>query len=75
MEVILKKVLLKISQTGFSFLSGANNFIEEETPAQCFPKPSNIFAKSSFVDVRLGYKYISVLPPDLKEPICKYFLL
>ena len=61
-EVFLKKVFLKISQentcTGVSFLSVASNFINEETPAQCFPKPLIIFAKSSIVDVRLGFKYV-----------------
>ena len=56
------------------FLSAASNFINEETPAQCFPKPLTIFAKSSIVDFRLGYKYASVLPPDLK-PGYKDFLL
>ena len=74
-------MFLKISQnsqkntcTGISFLSATTNFINEETPAQCFPKPLTIFAKSSIADVRLAYKYASVLPPDLK-PICKDFLL
>ena len=38
------------------FLSAASNFINEKTPAQCFPKPLTIFAKSSVVDFRLGYK-------------------
>ena len=78
--MFLKKVFLKISQnsqentcTGVSFLSAASNFINEVTPAQCFPKPLTIFAKSSIVDVRLGYKYTSVLPPDLK-PSLKDFL-
>ena len=55
-------------------LSAVSNFINEETLARCFPKPLTIFAKNSIVDVRLGYKYASVLPPDLK-PICKDFLL
>ena len=81
-EVFLEKVFLKISQnsqentcTGVSFLSAASNFfINEETPPQCFPKPLTIFAKSFIVDFRLGYKYASVLPPDLK-PSCKDFLL
>ena len=76
MEVFLKKVFLKISQnsqentcTRLSFLSAAGNFINEETPAQCFPKPLTIFAKSSIEDFRLGYKYASVLPPDLKTEL------
>ena len=60
--------------TRVSFLSAAGSFISEETPAQCFPKPLTIFAKSYIVDFRLGYKYASVLPPDLK-PSCKDFLL
>ena len=66
MEVFLKKMFLKTLQnsqknacTGVSFLSATSNFISEETPAQCFPKPLTIFAKSSIVDVRLGYKYAS----------------
>ena len=72
-EVFLKKVFLIISQnlqentcTGISFLITASKFINEETPAQFFPKPSTFFAKRSTVDVRLGYKYPSVLLPDLK---------
>ena len=79
--MFLQKVFLKISQnpqentcTRVSFLSAASNFINEETPVQCFPKPLTIFAESSIVDFRLGYKYASVLPPDLK-PSCKDFLL
>ena len=56
------------------FLSAASNFINEETPAQRFPKPLTIFAKSSIVYFRLGYKYTSVLPPDLK-PSYNDFLL
>ena len=57
------KVFYKIWQnsqentsTGVSFLSAASNFINEETLAQCFPKPLTIFPKSSIVDVRLDYK-------------------
>ena len=76
-----KTVLLKISQnlqenvcTGVSFLSAASNFINEEILAQCFPKLLTIFAKSSIIDVQLGYKYASVLPPDLKS-IYEDFLL
>ena len=72
---------LKISQnsqksicTGVPFLACGSNFINEETPAQCFPKPLTIFAKSYIVDVRLGYKYDSVLHLELK-PSCKGFLL
>ena len=61
-------------RTGVSFLSAASSFINEETPAQCFPKPLTIFAKSSIVYVRLGYKCASVLPPDLK-PSHKDFIL
>ena len=76
-EVFLKKIL-KISQenicTGDSFSIAASNFINEEIPAQCFPKSLTIFAKRSIVDVRLGYKYASVLPPDLK-PSNEDFLL
>ena len=60
--------------TRVSFLRAASKFIHEETPAQCFPMPLTIFAKSSIVDVRLGFKHASVLPPDLK-PIYKDFLL
>ena len=52
-EVFLKTVFLKMSQnsqentcTGVSFLTAASNFINEETPAQCFSKPLTIFAKS-----------------------------
>ena len=80
-EVFLKKVFLKISQnsqentcTGVSFLSAASNFINEETIAQCFPKPMTIFAKSSIIDVWLGCKCASVLPTDLKL-ICRLSLL
>ena len=47
------KLFLKMSQnsqentcTGVSFLSATSNFINEETPAQCFSKPLTIFAKS-----------------------------
>ena len=76
-EVFLKKIL-KISQenicTGDSFSIAASNFINEEIPAQCFPKSLTIFAKRSIVDVPLGYKYASVLPPDLK-PSNEDFLL
>ena len=50
--VFYKKVFLKNSQnlhgntcTGFSFLSAASNFINEETPVQSFPKPLNSFEK------------------------------
>ena len=57
-----------------SFLSATSNFINEETLAQFFPKPLTIFTKSFIVDFRLGYKYASVLPLDLK-PSCKDFLL
>ena len=56
-EVFLKKVFLKISQnsqentcTGVFFLCATSNFINEESPAQCFPKPLTIFAKSPIVD-------------------------
>ena len=70
--MFLKKAFLKTTQnskentcTGVFFLSAAGNFINEEVPAHCFPKPLTIFAKRSIVDVRLGYKYASVLP-DLK---------
>ena len=77
--MLFKKLFLKISQnsqenacTAFSFLSAASNFINEETPAQCFPKPLTISAKSSILDVRVGYKYASVLPPDLQKTFfCK----
>ena len=72
-DVFLDKVFLKISQNpqentcnGVSFLSTACNFINEKSLA--------IFAKSSIVDFRLGYKDTSVLPPDLK-PSYKDFLL
>ena len=51
-EVFLKEVFLKTSQnsqentcTGVSFLTTASNFINEETPAQCFPMPLTISAK------------------------------
>ena len=71
--MFLKNVFLKISQnlqentcTGVSFLSAAGKFVNEETPAQCSPKPLTIFGKSSVVDTWLGNKYASVLPPDLK---------
>ena len=80
-EVFLKKVFLKISQnlqentcTKVSFLSAACNFINEETLAQCFPKSLAIFGKSSGVDVRLSYKYTSLLPPDLKPSYKDYLL-
>ena len=73
-------LLLKFSQNSqentcawVSFLCAASNFVNEETPTKCFPKPLTIFAKNSFVGVRLGYKYTSVLPHDLK-PIYKDFL-
>ena len=73
MEVFLKKVFLKMSQNsqentciGVSFLSAASN------SGIVFPEPLIIFAKSLIIDVRLGYKYTSVLPPDLK-PIYKAF--
>ena len=57
------------------FLSAfSSNCIIEEIPAQFFSKPLTIFAKSSIVDVQLGYKYASVLPPGIK-PIYKDFLL
>ena len=63
MEVFLKKVFLKIGQnlqegtcTGVSFLRAADNFINEEPPPQCFPKPLTIFAKGSF-------KLLPLLPP------------
>ena len=48
--------------TGVSFLSAANNFINKEY----FPKSLTIFAKSSIVDIWLGYKCASVLTPDLQ---------
>ena len=71
--MFLKKVFYKISQnlqentcTRASFIIAASKFINEETPAQSFPMPLTIFEKISIVDVRLGYKYTSVLPPDLK---------
>ena len=60
--------------TGVPFLACGSNFINEENPAQCFPKPLTIFAKSYIVDVRLGYKYDSVLHLELK-PSSKDFLL
>ena len=70
-DVFLKKVFLKISQnsqentcTEVSFLSAVCNFINEQTLTQCFLKSLVIF--TSIVDVRLGYKYTAVLPPDLK---------
>ena len=51
-------LFLKISQnsqgntcTGVSFLSAVSNFINEETPVQCFLKLLTIFAESSIVDV------------------------
>ena len=76
--MFFKKMLLKISQNSqektcivISFLSATINLINEETPAQCFPKPLTVH---SIVDVRLGYKYVFVLPPDLK-PIFKDFFL
>ena len=75
------QLFLKISQnsqkstcTGVPFLASSSNFINEETPAQCFPKPLTVFAKSYIVYVRLGYKYDSVLHLELK-PSCKDFLL
>ena len=56
-KVFLKTVFLKIPQylqentcTGASFLSATSNFINEETPAQCFPKPLTTFAKSPIVN-------------------------
>ena len=68
MEVFLKKVYFKILQnsqenncTGVSFLSAASNFINEET----WSKSLTLFAKNSIVDIRLDYKYVSVLPADL----------
>ena len=79
-EVFLKKVFLKIVQNslentciGIFFFNATSNF-NEEAPAQCIPKSLTICTKSFIVDVRLGYKYASVLPPDLK-PIYKDFLL
>ena len=80
-RVFLKEMLLKISENiqkniciGVSLLSPTSSFVNEETPAQCFPKPLTIFVKSSIIYVRLGYKYASVLSPDLKL-IYKDFLL
>ena len=68
MEVFLKKLHFKILQNsqentcaGVSFLSAASNFINEET----WPKSLTLFAKNSIVDIRLDYKYVSVLPADL----------
>ena len=72
-EVVERRCSLKTCPR-VSFLSAASTFSNEETPAQCFPKPLTIFAKSCIVDFRLGYKYASVLPLDLK-PSCKDFLL
>ena len=75
----LEKVFLKILQysqentcTRISFLWATSNFINEEIPAQCFTKQLTAFTKCSIVDVRLGYKYTSELPPNLK-PIFKDF--
>ena len=72
-EVFLKKSFLKISQnsqentcTGISVLSATGNFINEETPAHRFPRPLTIFAKTSIVDIPLGYTYATALPSDLK---------
>ena len=80
-EVFFKKVFWKILQNsqentcnGISFLSASSNFVNEKIPAQCFPKPLTISAKSSIVDVRMGYKYASELPSELK-PIYKEFLM
>ena len=60
-EVFLKTLFLKLSLS-----SQENRFIIKGTPAQCFPKPLNIFARCFIVDIRLGYKYTSVLPPNFK---------
>ena len=71
-SVLIVPLFLKISQnsqenicTVVSFLSAASNFINEGTPGQCFPKLLTIFAKSSIVDDRLGFKHASVLPSFL----------
>ena len=70
-EVFLKVVLKNFPKstrkiltfTGVSFLSATSNFIIEETPAQCFPKPLlTIFAESSILKFLLDFKYASVLP-------------
>ena len=52
--------------TGVSFLSAACSFINEETQAVFFQSRWLFSQKNSVIDVRLGYKYTSVLPPDLK---------
>ena len=74
--MFFNKVFLKISKnseestcTGVSFLSAGSDLINEEAPGQCFPKPLTIFAQSTIVDVRPGYKYASVLPPYYLTPI------
>ena len=73
-EVFLKMVFLKISQnsqentcTGVSYLSATSIFINEETPTLCFPKALTIFAKSSIVDVQLGYKLSSRSKTELER--------
>ena len=80
-EAFLKKAFLEIfpslqenTCTGVYVLGAVSKFINEETPAQCSPKPLTVFTKSFIVDVRLGYKYASVLPLDPK-PTYKDFLL
>ena len=73
-EAVERRCSQENTYTGVSFLSAASNFINEETPAQCVSKSLTIFAKSSIVDVRLCYKYASVLPPNL-NPIYKDFVL
>ena len=68
--VFLKKIFLKVSHnlqenncSGFSALNAASNFINDEATAKCFPKLLTIFIKTFIVDVRLGSKHYSVLPP------------
>ena len=73
-------MFLKITQnslentcTGVSFLSAACSFINEETQA-VFSKVVGYFRKKLRHRCWLGYKYTSVLPPDLK-PSYKNFPL
>ena len=57
-----------------SFLIAASNFINEETLAQCFPKPLTIFTKKFIINVPLGYQYASVLSPGLKPSYSDFLL-
>ena len=69
--MFLKTVFLKLLQnsqentcTGVSLLSAASNFINEETPAQCFSKLLTIYTKSPIINSDWVLPpYYWVLPP------------